>query len=93
MALSTFTDDDGRIFVVLAVSKNIDLLNKLADEVRKRIYGYDVIDWVEHLEDVFVRHGHDHLLLVEGAKWINLPEKDQEVLIIYSQGYVDSARD
>jgi hypothetical protein len=91
--LPTFTDDDERIFVVLATSGTFDLLNMLADEVRKRIYGYDVLDWVEHLEDVFVRYGHTHQLLVEGAKWINLSEQDQESLIIYSQGFVEAARD
>ena len=93
MPLPTFTDDDGRTLVVLATSRTFDLLNMLADEVRKRIYGYDVTDWAEHLGDVFVRYGHTHQLLVDGSKWDSLSAQDRESLIIYSQGYVDAAGD
>lgn len=93
MTLTRFEDSDYRIYVVLATSKNFDLLWHLADEVRKRVYGFALEDWVDHLDDVCVHRSHDHRLIVLESDWNKLPQEDQDLIAMYAQGYVDAARD
>jgi len=91
--LPTFTDYDERVFVVLTTSKNLEHLRRLADEIRKRIYGDSDMAWAEHLEDVLVRQCYDHELAVLESDWQKLPEKNREFLVVYCQGFVEAGRE
>jgi hypothetical protein len=79
---------DDRTYVIVASSPNWDRAFALAEEVRKRIYGYDVTDWVDHLEDVMAYCGHTHLILVDQTTWAAY--QDKEMLLMYCQGYTDA---
>lgn len=79
---------DDREYVIVASTPNWVRASHLADEVRKQIYGYEIKDWVDHLEDVLAYNGHTNLVLVDKDAWAAYDHKDR--LLAYSQGYVDA---